>query len=113
VEPLGFGTQGTKDALVEGEVVLGQIGTTDPAIEGLDLVMLEDDKELQNAENLVPMVNSEFIDANPEVADILNQMSSGLTTADLATMIGKVDVERQLPEDVAHEYLVDTGLIGG
>ena len=113
VEPLGFGTQGTKDALVEGEVVLGQIGTTDPAIEGLDLVMLEDDKQLQNAENLVPMVNSEFIDANPEVADILNQMSAGLTTADLAMMIGKVDVERQLPEDVAHEYLVDTGLIGG
>jgi osmoprotectant transport system substrate-binding protein len=113
VEPLGFGTQGTKDALVEGEVVLGQVGTTDPAIKALDLVMLEDDKELQNAENLVPMVNSEFLDANPGVADILNEMSSGLTTAALAEMIGKVDVERQLPEDVAHEYLVDTGLIAG
>ena len=112
VEPLGFGTQGTKDALVEGEVVLGQIGTTDPSIEALDLVMLEDDKQLQNAENLVPMVNSDFLDANPEVAGILNEMSSELTTANLAVMIGQVDVERQLPEDVAHEYLVETGLIG-
>ena len=113
VEPLGFGTQGTKDALVEGEVVLGQVGTTDPSIEALDLVMLEDDKQLQNAENLVPMVNSDFIDANPEVADLLNEMSSGLTTADLAVMIGKVDLERQLPEDVAREYLVDKGLVTG
>lgn len=112
VEPLGFGTQGTKDALVEGEVVLGQIGTTDPSIEALDLVMLEDDKQLQNAENLVPMVNSDFLDANPEVAGILNEMSSELTTANLAVMIGQVDVERQLPEDVAHDYLVETGLIG-
>ncbi|HET6652571.1 MAG TPA: ABC transporter substrate-binding protein [Nocardioides sp.] len=111
VEPLGFGTQGTKDALVEGEVVLGQIGTTDPSIEALDLVMLEDDKQLQNAENLVPMVNSDFLDANPEVAGILNEMSSELTTANLAVMIGQVDVERQLPEDVAHEYLVETGLM--
>ena len=113
VEPLGFGTQGTKDAVVEGEVILGQVGTTDPSLESLGLVLLEDDKQLQNAENLVPMVNSDFIDANPGVAEILNEMSSGLTTADLAVMIGKVDLERQLPEDVAHEYLVDKGLIAG
>ena len=110
---LGFGTQGTKDAVVEGEVILGQVGTQDPSLESLGLVLLEDDKQLQNAENLVPMVNSDFIDANPGVADILNEMSSGLTTADLAVMIGKVDLERQLPEDVAHEYLVDKGLIAG
>ena len=112
VEPLGFGTQGTKDALKEGEVTLGQVGTSDATLESLGLVLLEDDKQLQNAENLVPMVNSDFLDANPEVAGILNEMSSELTTANLAVMIGQVDVERQLPEDVAHEYLVETGLIG-
>ena len=74
-------------------------------------MLLEDDKELQNAENLVPMVNSDFLDEHPDVADILNEMSAGLTTEDLATMIGKVDLERQLPEDVAREYLDSKGLI--
>ena len=113
VEPLGFGTQGTKDALKEGEVTLGQVGTSDATLESLGLVLLEDDKELQNAENLVPMVNSEFLDANPDVADILNEMSGGLTHDALATMIGKVDLERELPEDVAREYLVEQGLIEG
>ncbi len=111
VEPLGFGTPGTKDALKEGEVQLGQVGTSDATLESLGLVLLEDDKELQNAENLVPMVNSDFIAENPEVAEILNEMSAGLTTEDLATMIGKVDLERQLPEDVAREYLEAEGLV--
>lgn len=111
VEPLGFGTQGTKDALTNGEVTLGQVGTSDATLESLGLVLLEDDKELQNAENLVPMANSEFLADNPDVADILNEMSSGLTTEDLAAMIGQVDLERLLPEDVAADYLTDKGLI--
>jgi osmoprotectant transport system substrate-binding protein len=111
VEPLGFGTTGTKDALKKGEVTLGQVGTSDATLEGLGLVLLEDDKQLQNAENLVPMVNSDFLAAHPDVADILNEMSAGLTTDDLATMIGKVDLERQLPEDVARAYLTDKGLL--
>jgi osmoprotectant transport system substrate-binding protein len=113
VEPLGFGTQGTKDALKNGEVTLGQVGTSDATLDSLGLVLLEDDKELQNAENLVPMVNSDFLAEHGDVADILNEMSAGLTTEDLATMIGKVDLERQLPEDVATEYLTDKGLIEG
>jgi osmoprotectant transport system substrate-binding protein len=111
VEPLGFGTAGTKDALKKGEVTLGQVGTSDATLGQLGLVLLQDDKHLQNAENLVPMVNSDFIDAHPDVADILDKMSAGLTTDDLATMIGKVDLERQLPEDVARTYLQDKGLI--
>ena len=113
VEPLGFGTQGTKDALKVGEVTLGQVGTSDATLESLGLVLLEDDKQLQNAENLVPMVNSDFLDQNPDVADVLNEMSAGLTTEDLAAMIGQVDLERLLPEDVARDYLVDKGLIEG
>jgi osmoprotectant transport system substrate-binding protein len=111
VEPLGFGTAATKDALKKGEVTLGQVGTSDATLDQLGLVLLEDDKDLQNAENLVPMVNSDFIEANPDVADVLDEMSAGLSTEDLATMIGKVDLERQLPEDVAREYLTEEGLI--
>lgn len=113
VEPLGFASEATKDALKSGEVTLGQVGTTDATLDSLGLVLLEDDKQLQNAENLVPMVNSDFLADHADVADVLDEMSAGLTTEDLATMIGKVDLERQLPEDVAHEYLVEKGLIEG
>ncbi|WP_206053670.1 ABC transporter substrate-binding protein [Nocardioides iriomotensis] len=111
VEPLGFGTEATKDALKNGEVTLGQVGTTDATLDQLGIVILEDDKQLQNAENLVPMVNSDFLAEHGDVADVLNEMSAGLTTEDLTAMIGKVDLERELPADVAKEYLTEKGLL--
>ena len=48
-----------------------------------------------------------------DVADVLNKMSEQLTTLDLTRMIGQVDLERQLPADVAKEYLTQAGLIDG
>lgn len=113
VEPLGFGTPQTKDALESGEVDLGQVGTSDGSLEQLGLVVLEDDKDLQNAENLTPVVNTEFLEANPEVEDVLNELSGVLTTEDLMSLNAKVDVERALPEDVAKDYLREKGLISG
>jgi osmoprotectant transport system substrate-binding protein len=111
-QPLGFGTPQTKDALKSGEVQLGQVGTSDGSLDQLGLVVLEDDKDWQNAENLVPVVNTEFLDQNPEVADVLNQLSDVLTTQDLKDLNAQVDVERKLPEDVAKSYLQDKGLLG-
>ena len=109
--PLGFGTTQTKEALQSGEVQLGQVGTTDATLDQFGLTLLEDDKNWQNAENLVPVVNSEFLDANPDVADILNELSGTLTTEDLASLNAQVDVDRKLPKDVARDYLTEEGLL--
>lgn len=111
VEPLGFGTVQTKNALKSGEVQLGQVGTSDGSLESLGLVVLEDDKSLQNAENLVPVVNSDFLAAHQDVADILNKLSATLTTDDLMSLNASVDVDRLLPEDVATSYLKEKGLL--
>ena len=110
-EPLGFGSPQTKDALTSGEVQVGQVGTSDGQIEQLELVVLEDDQNWQNAENLVPVVSTEFLDSNPEVADILNSLSDVLTTEDLMMLNAQVDAERQLAADVAEQYLSEKGLI--
>jgi osmoprotectant transport system substrate-binding protein len=110
-EPLGFGTAQTKEAVTSGEVEVGQVGTTDGQLDTLGLVVLEDDKNWQNPENLVPVVTDEFLEANPEAEEALNELSSTLTTDDLKELNGKVDNERQLAEDVAREYLTEKGLI--
>jgi len=110
-EPLGFGTPQTKSALTDGEVQVGQVGTSDGQVEQLELVVLEDDEDWQNAENLVPVVSTEFLDANPEVLEILNKLSDVLTTEDLMTLNARVDAERQLASDVAEDYLSSKGLI--
>ncbi len=91
---------------------LGQVGTSDGTLEQLGLVVLEDDKDWQNAENLVPVVNTDFLDENHEVADVAQQ---ALRRADdrgpRPTLNAKVDGERQQPEDVAEDYLTEKGLI--
>ena len=77
----------------------------------LGLVLLEDDKGIQPAQNLTPAVNSDFLADNPDLEDLFNELSAALTTEDLAAMNLKVDLERQKPEDVAQQFLEDKGLL--
>lgn len=109
--PTGFGGAATLDSVKKGESDLGETGTTDGSLAAQGLVLLEDDKGIQPAQNLIPAVNADFLADNPDVADALNELSAALTTQDLAEMNLKVDAERQKPEDVASEYLQDQGLL--
>ena len=111
--PLGFGSVQNKQAVVEGDAQLGLSGTTDGTLDSLGLVVLEDDKQLQNADNLVPVVNAEGPAGTEEVADLLNGLSETLTTEDLAELNRRVDEDREQAADVAEDYLTEKGLIGG
>ncbi|HET6166445.1 MAG TPA: ABC transporter substrate-binding protein [Marmoricola sp.] len=110
-EPTGFGSQATKDDLVKGVTQIGSVGTTDATLDSLGLVILTDDKHLQNAENLVPIVNSDWLKDHEDAKTALDKLSSVLTTEDLTTLIGKVDLDREKASDVAKQYLKDKGLI--
>ena len=63
--PLDFASAQVKDAVKNGEVQLGETGTTDGTLEDLGLVLLEDDRGIQPAQNLTPAVNSEFLTEQP------------------------------------------------
>jgi osmoprotectant transport system substrate-binding protein len=80
-------------------------------VAGDQLVVLEDDKELQNADNIIPAVNAAA--ASPALLDALNAVSQVLTTEELIEMNAAVDVERQSAEDVAAAYVADKGLDSG
>jgi osmoprotectant transport system substrate-binding protein len=110
--PLGYGSPATKQAVQSGQAQLGLVGSTDGTLGQFGLVVLEDDKKLQLADNLVPAVNTASA-SDPAIAEALNKLASVLTTADLTALNGQVDGERQLPEDVARAYLQDKGLIEG
>ncbi|MEP6665698.1 MAG: ABC transporter substrate-binding protein [Nocardioidaceae bacterium] len=111
IVPLDFASAQMKDAVKKGEVQMGETGTTDGSLADQGFVILEDDKGIQPAQNLIPAVNADFLKAHPDIADVLNSLSSTLTTDDLATMNSKVDLERQKPEDVAKDYLTEKGLL--
>ena len=107
--PLGFGSPQAKQAVVSGKADMVLTGTTDATLPSFGLVLLQDDKHLQNADNLVPIVNKR---ANtPEISGPLDKLSAALTTADLTQLDAKVDAQRQKPEDVAKDYLTSKGLL--
>lgn len=107
----GFGTEETKSDLISGATQLGQVGTSDPTLEQDGLVLLEDDQGLQNAENLVPIVNTAWLEENPGAEDALNVLADVLTTDDLAGLIARVTIGREKAADVAASYLEDKGLL--
>jgi len=109
--PTGYGTTQTKDAVSEGEADLGETGTTDGSLEELGLVLLEDDKGIQPAQNLTPALNSEWFAEHNQVEEVLNDFSAQFTTEDLADLSLQVDVDRADPAEVAEEYLTEKGLI--
>ncbi|GHJ97053.1 glycine/betaine ABC transporter substrate-binding protein [Streptomyces sp. NE5-10] len=111
VDPKGVGTPQAKQAVKDGVDQLVLTTTTDATVDGFGLVFLEDDKHLQNADNVLPVVNAKEAGA-PEVTAALDKITKVLTTADLAELNRKVDAERAKPEDVAAAYLKEKGLVG-
>jgi len=109
--PLGFSSPETKSAVQNGQAQLGLVATTDGTLDQFRLVILDDDKKLQLADNLVPAVAADVAE-DPAVVEALNSLAGVLTTEDLAILNSQVDSERLLPEDVARNYLRDHDLIG-
>lgn len=105
-----FGSATGKQKVVNGTAQMGLTGTTDGTLDGLGLVVLKDDKKLQAADNLVPIVNTKDA-GDPAIAEALDKLAGVLTTEDLQTLNGKVDGQRQKPDVVAEAYLKEKGLL--
>jgi osmoprotectant transport system substrate-binding protein len=110
VLPLGFASPDTYQAVLDGEVELGLTSTTDGTLESQGLLVLEDDKQIQPAQNLVPAVSTEFLDEHPDVADVLNPLMAALDTGTLTTLNAQMAVDRMKAEDVAADFLSQAGL---
>jgi osmoprotectant transport system substrate-binding protein len=82
-------------------------------VKGDQLVVLDDDKHLQNADNVVPLVNAQVAQGQPALLPALNAVSAKLTTEDLVNMNAAVDVDRKSAEDVAAAWVQDSGVSDG
>jgi osmoprotectant transport system substrate-binding protein len=111
VLPLGYASDQTYQAVIDGETELGETSTTDGTLESQGLVVLEDDKQIQPAQNLVPAVSNTFLADHPDVAEVLNPLMAALTTENVTELNGRVAVEREKPEDVALDFLQQEGLL--
>ncbi|MGW5430940.1 ABC transporter substrate-binding protein [Streptomyces sp. NPDC004059] len=110
VDPKGVGTTQAKRAVQEGRDQMVLTTTTDATLDSFGLVPLADDRHLQNADYVVPVVNRSRA-GGAGVAKALGKLDDVLTTRDLAAMNEQVDNWRRLPADVARAYLKDKGLL--
>ncbi|WJV47058.1 ABC transporter substrate-binding protein [Streptomyces flavofungini] len=110
IDPKGVGTTQSKQAVKNGTDQLVLTTTTDATLKNFGLVILEDDKKLQNADNILPVVNEKEA-GDKKIAAALAKVTKTLTTDDLIELNRKVDAEREKEADVAKEYLESKGLI--
>ena len=109
--PLGYASPQTYKSVIDGESQLGQTGTLDGTLDDQGLVLLDDDRGIQPAQNLVPAVSSDFLAEHEDVAEPLNALMAALDNATLGELIARVTIDRETPEDVAQEFLEDQGLL--
>lgn len=96
----------TADALATGEIDLGMLETTDGNLADRDLVQLADDRRLQPAENIAPMIRTEIVGAyGPRLVRVLNNLTAQLNTRDLIQMNQRVELEGAKPAVVAADWL--------
>jgi len=88
-------------------------GSSCAPVKGDQLVVLKDDKALQNADNVVAVANAAAAQKNPALLPALDAVSKALTTDDLVTMNNAVDVQRKSATDVASAWVKDHSVTGG
>lgn len=99
----------TVDALRRDDVQVGLLFSTDPRIEENGFVPLVDDRRLQDAENITPVIRSEKL--NDEVRRLLDAVSARLTSAEMTDLVGLVVIDGQDVASVANGFLKENGLV--
>lgn len=101
--PLDAAGPATFAALADGSVDMAAVYGTQPALVGADVVVLTDELDTQLSQRLVPVVRTSLVSA--EAAEVFAQVSSRLTSAELAVLNRSVSIDRLRPEDLATQWL--------
>ncbi len=99
------------DSLKEGDVSVSMGFATDGRIAAYDLVNLEDDKNFHPVYNCAPTLRKETLEQLPEIEEILNPIARALDTETMSAMNMQVDIDEDIPSEVAEEWLIEEGFI--
>src|SRR5712664_1095195 len=80
----------TRAAFANGTIQVGLVFSSDGDLNSLGLVVLKDDKQLEAADNVVPIMRQTV--ATDNVKKVLDNIDAKLTTADLVTMNAQVSL---------------------
>lgn len=110
--PLDGGGPLTVAALEGGEIDVAILFSTDGTIADKGWVVLNDDKGLINADNIVPVGAQELVDTYGDaLVALINKISASLDTAELTELNRRVGIELEDADAVALSWLQAEGLI--
>jgi len=100
-------------ALQDGTIDVVVAFSTDGEIAGLDLQLLEDDKQFYPPYQVAPVVRQNVLEANPQIAEILNRVTAELDDPEtMAALNWQVDgPDGREPADVARAFLQERGIV--
>jgi osmoprotectant transport system substrate-binding protein len=93
----------TRAAFANNSIQVGLVFSSDADLNNLGLVVLQDDKHLEAADNVVPIVRTSV--ASADVTKILNAVSAGLTTSELVQLNSQVELQHQDADTAAQAFL--------
>lgn len=109
--PTDAGGPLTRQALVSGQIGAGLLFTTDPSLPDRGLVILDDNRGLQPAENVTPLLHrSAVVRYGPRLLSTLDAVSADLSTGTLRRLVARATTGGQSPRVVADEWLRARGL---
>jgi osmoprotectant transport system substrate-binding protein len=109
--PLDAGGPLTRQALTAGDIDVALLFTTDPAIRARHLVVLADNRDLQPAENIVPVLRRATAHRfGPGLLTALNALSARLSAVALAGLDAQVMLDGRAPRVVAERWIRAQGL---
>jgi osmoprotectant transport system substrate-binding protein len=86
-------------------------GSNDAVEADSSLVVLNDDKHLQNSDNIVAVVRKDV--DKPALETALNKVAEALTQDDLVAMNARAANNHDAPDDIAADYIEEKGLADG
>jgi osmoprotectant transport system substrate-binding protein len=111
-KPLDAGGPLTVAALEGKQIDVGLLFTSDPSIVAKNFVLLDDDKHLQLADNIAPVVRNALLQKDDgTIKRLLNSISAKLSQAELNDMNKQVAVDKADSKVVAAAWLKKQGLI--
>jgi osmoprotectant transport system substrate-binding protein len=105
-----YGGPGTLADLLAGAIQVADIYTTTPSIVQNDLVVLDDDKDLFAAQNIIPLLNADVL--TDDLAALLDEVSALITTDVLLDLNAQfAGDDKPSAADVATGWLTEQGLL--
>lgn len=93
------------------EVQVVDAFSTDALLAKLGLTTLEDDVNFFPPYYAINFTNQKILDKHPELKPVLSKMDGLIDEKTMAQLNSQVDIEGKDPKDVAHNFLVEKGLV--